>query len=324
MNIEKYIVNNAEDNSAEEKWINYLEFIKDLKNLIIHPKMEFNIEENKKYYCNGIDIPKDRLDKLKKRYNLQKVINIDNADYIFTSKYVKLEIEEYPIAGTHVNLYISSDLGKNHISYVTRINNIFKHDRSLEPTNTFINTRISNFSKSLLGTNDTLKSAVIVTRLHYAKKIYDYYSKYLINKPHIDISLLVEQEFPLLYHTDFISDFYNKLISNNSRYMTVLGLYSNYNLQSIKLLLRQYIIKRDKNIMKLVDELQNKDIYTKYLLKNLLQPIRVDREDLKNLYYFTRMANKYRYYENIKLKADKYIENEIIKIKSKYIIENEK
>ena len=325
MNIETYKIKNS------DRYINLELFINDLKNLLIPTKYIYNIEKNKTYYSNNLNTPKNRINIVKEKYNLKKVLDIHKADYIFSD--TNTTCENISFRGINVLVYFNT-VQPNAIAHYRGINTVF--DASLNTNNPTCVSRFESWKQWTMkaGKFDLIDdSLTLVIRTEDAKKLYDIYSKYTIDKPFVDLSLLVEEDLPLLLHTDFVSDYLDKLKSTNAQYMTLLTLYNYYNIQSVKVLFRLYFSSNKFGrtyIDTLIKNYKSKDVYTKYLLESLTN-ITTNRTDLKKLYYWNRIKSRYtkqgwNIYDNknIYIKTKQSLHNTIIKIKAKYIIENEK
>jgi len=325
MNIETYKIKNS------DRYINLELFINDLKNLLIPTKYIYNIEKNKTYYSNNLNTPKNRINIVKEKYNLKKVLDIHKADYIFSD--TNTTCENISFRGINVWVYFNT-VQPNATAHYRGIDTVF--DASLNTNNPTCVSRFESWKQWTMkaGKFDLIDdSLTLVIRTEDAKKLYDIYSKYTIDKPFVDLSLLVEEDLPLLLHTDFVSDYLDKLKSTNAQYMTLLTLYNYYNIQSVKVLFRLYFSSNKFGrtyIDNIVRKYKSKDAYTKYLLDNLTN-ITTNRTDLKKLYYWNRVRSRYTKQgwniygnKNIYIKTKQSLHNTIIKIKAKYIIENEK
>ena len=325
MNIETYKIKNS------DRYINLELFINDLKNLLIPTKYIYNIEKNKTYYSNNLNTPKNRINIVKEKYNLKKVLDIHKADYIFSD--TNTTCENISFRGINVWVYFNT-VQPNATAHYRGIDTIF--DTSLNASSPTCLDRFESWKQWTMkaGKFDLIDdSLTLVIRTEDAKKLYDIYSKYTIDKPFVDLSLLVEEDLPLLLHTDFVSDYLDKLKSTNAQYMTLLTLYNYYNIQSVKVLFRLYFSSNKFGrtyIDTLIKNYKSKDVYTKYLLESLTN-ITTNRTDLKKLYYWNRIKSRYtkqgwNIYDNknIYIKTKQSLHNTIIKIKAKYIIENEK
>ena len=325
MNIETYKIKNS------DRYINLELFINDLKNLLIPTKYIYNIEKNKTYYSNNLNTPKNRINIVKEKYNLKKILDIHKADYIFSD--TNTTCENISFRGINVWVYFNT-VQPNATAHYRGIDTIF--DTSLNTNNPTCVSRFESWKQWTMkaGKFDLIDdSLTLVIRTEDAKKLYDIYSKYTIDKPFVDLSLLVEEDLPLLLHTDFVSDYLDKLKSTNAQYMTLLTLYNYYNIQSVKVLFRLYFSSNKFGrtyIDTLIKNYKSKDVYTKYLLESLTN-ITTNRTDLKKLYYWNRIKSRYTKQgwniygnKNIYIKTKQSLHNTIIKIKAKYIIENEK
>jgi len=282
----------------------YVDFLSILK--YVNKSFDFlpvtDITNYKTYYCSDLSVPKDRIRQLETKYNIKRVRDLNKADVIF-SDYFKLNdqledllsfnmytiiesynentnITDYYRYYMRVAKYCFDEIQNNiNIDYNSSANSVIK---------SFSANKISNL-KPLIGYCEKSKA------LRFIKAI----NPYLSGKPILCILDYVEEDKDILIVPDFINKYYNKIISDNSRYLTLISLYSKYNVTSIKILISiinnklSSISYTDKRKLTLAIHIsRNIDVYTKYLFSRL-DNIKTTNADLKRMYVFSTFNKKY-------------------------------
>jgi hypothetical protein len=267
----------------------------------------------KTYYCSGLIIPKDRIKVVEKKFGLKKVLDPNKADVIFSDRHnIKSLLSEY-IEIPFYSLYNHYPAGvsyepRKHASLIyLNYKNLYKaKEISIIDSKNY---KFLEFVISKRAVDNTIKS----------------FNHYMIGKPIFCISDICEDDFPILYQTDFYNNYFHRLISSNTAHLAFLSLYSKYSAHSIKSNFN-YILKLNSNnsflningsdkikFSGIMHDIRNKDVYTKYILKDL--SVVTSNSDIKTLYYFNIMSKKYMpcsTYSNKKYLKSKFLGNKFI------------
>lgn len=292
-----------------------------------------DITKYKTYYCSNMSIPKNRLKILEKKYGIKKTRSIDKADVIFSNFRNKNELElnkylknylifyaEYEVTDKVTNgekfsnKYVKEKYMDDIFMFYKFIYSYIKSGKSEEDIYNIIHEHYKTAFDNFVSNNKPISAYHDVNLTDYgigyypkkyAEKIIEYINPYISGKPVLCISDYVEEHLDILTTRNFINKYMDKIISDNSRYLTLISLYSKYNMHSIKIILnkidRVYSLHwlKKQNLRNSVKLSKNKDVYTKYLLNdtNITSPysrsdVKTANPKLKKLYVFSSMQKK--------------------------------
>lgn len=301
--------------------IDFASIIKDFKDHIDSINYVYDITKYKTYYCNKLSIPKDRIKGLESKYGIRRVRDIDKADVVFSDFY-----NINPILGDYLNVRLEYIIQ----SFTEDSNNFFRYYMSngryyidSKSDNKFIEelqSKINNIKK-LVPSDANIKSYYGYCNKSYVEKFVDFINPYLSNKPVLCITDLVEEDKDILFISDFVNKYKNRLLSSNSANITLLSIYSKYNIHSFKIVLNRHSALYSEDFMNkrkveyLYPQYKNTDVYTKYLFSNL-KNVKTANNDLKRIYKFSSFAKNNRnkeigsIYSNYNLKLNNMVDKE--------------